>query len=391
MKKVRRIKNVALAFIAILYSTLNKRSLSVKENSVEHLVCIYLTNNIGDMVCITPLLDSIKEHNQKIKITIIGSKINEGILANHPSVDVYYVHKSFRKTVFFLRSSICDAGVSITMDTYNLAILMLSNIKQISCFYLTDTYSKYMARPFRILASIYPVNRIPYVPGSYIPEAILRLVEPFDIITNSKPKTLAFSENAKIAVSVLLASYGVKDNESIVSIAPGAGSELKRWSAEKFAEIARYLNCVCRCPVVILGGPNDLKSVKACIKYMHQDVQYIDFGPLTMDNLKAVIARSEMLIGNDSGAVHIAEGVNTSAIAIVGSTDDAEHFRLSKDLRVIRGSVETHDLYRAYIGDEQAMDADVAMRRMESVSVDMVIKEVNYFLHERKKVSLTQY
>ncbi len=101
-----------------------------------------------------------------------------------------------------------------------------------------------------------------------------------------------------------------------VAVAPGAAWETKRWSAARFGEVAKALQQQ-GWSIALLGGPMDQPLLDAVQQVCTVDV---DVTRESLPVLAAVLARSELMIGNDSGLVHVAQAVGTVPLALFGPT-----------------------------------------------------------------------
>jgi heptosyltransferase-1 len=94
----------------------------------------------------------------------------------------------------------------------------------------------------------------------------------------------------------------------------GSTWESRNYPKDKFVEIANKLKKKC---IVIWG--NESEMIKA--KWMERQSNFIDAAPkLELDDLKQVINRSVLVIGNDSGPSHFAWAMNIPSIILFGPT-----------------------------------------------------------------------
>jgi heptosyltransferase-1 len=104
-----------------------------------------------------------------------------------------------------------------------------------------------------------------------------------------------------------------KDKKNIVFII-GSTWESRNYPKEKFVEIANEL----KENILVCWGNED---EKAKAKYIEQNSPYATATPkLNLNELKALIAKSDLTIGNDTGPTHMAWGLNRPSITIFGPT-----------------------------------------------------------------------
>ncbi len=130
-----------------------------------------------------------------------------------------------------------------------------------------------------------------------------------------------------------------------VALQPGATyGPAKRWAAGRFAAVARELSDA-GSSVAILGGPADREAVEAVLAESPPGV--IDLaGRTTIGTLAAVLARSDLLVTNDTGPMHLGAAVGTLVLAIFGSTDPGWTAPWGKGHIVMRHPVECSPCFR---------------------------------------------
>ncbi len=102
-----------------------------------------------------------------------------------------------------------------------------------------------------------------------------------------------------------------------IALHPGSGgySLARRWDLNNFVDLGRRLKD--RMRLVVVGTPADGTSDLAA-----QLEGVIDLGgKTTVAQLAAVLARCDLLIGADSGVLHVASAVGTPTVALFGPTN----------------------------------------------------------------------
>lgn len=342
----------------------------------KRFVIIQPTGNLGDMVCTTPMFRAIKRHIPDAYVTVVGAEKNRALLKDNPDVDAYIdASTPFWSLVKQIRSGNYDAGISINPDTINMSTLFLGNVHGVSSIELPQEYKHVHTKSYRLIAWL--MYQVVYVPGTYIPDQYVRLLAPFGIRESTSEKILGCTLDEREKSIEVLKSAGIQAEEKCIAIAPGAGSESKQWPAKRFAMLANHIYAAHRTPVIIIGGASDTRAVRDMVASLHAEVRYYAPGPQSLTDLKAVLAHVDMVIGNDSGAIHIGEALGTKTLTIVGVTDVAEHMREDGRHRIVMGNVYTKEMYRSCVSDEAKIDTDWARQQMALVTVDMVAKCVD--------------
>jgi ADP-heptose:LPS heptosyltransferase len=108
-----------------------------------------------------------------------------------------------------------------------------------------------------------------------------------------------------------LAAVGLGDGARILCLGPGAGTPRRMWPVERFAELARGLR-----PdfdgVVVLGSPAETALCDALAA--QAGAVSLTGRPLCL--VAALLARSSLYLGNDSGLAHLAAAQGCPAVSI---------------------------------------------------------------------------
>ncbi|MFZ5442365.1 MAG: glycosyltransferase family 9 protein [Myxococcota bacterium] len=101
-----------------------------------------------------------------------------------------------------------------------------------------------------------------------------------------------------------------------IAVAPGAAWETKRWPAERFGEVAAALRAE-GFQVALLGGPMDGPLLDAVRSRCVVDA---DLTAEALPVLAAALEKTSLVVGNDSGLVHVALAVGSRPLALFGPT-----------------------------------------------------------------------
>ncbi len=101
---------------------------------------------------------------------------------------------------------------------------------------------------------------------------------------------------------------------------PGAVVVTKRWPAERFAAVADWLVETQGARVCLVGTAADSPSIAAMRRSMTQPATNLE-GHTTFGQLGALIAGSDLFIGNDSASSQLALGVETPSVTVFTATE----------------------------------------------------------------------
>ena len=204
------------------------------------------------------------------------------------------------------------------------------------------------------------------------PEYYSNLVRQLGIETGPLTTHLRVPPSAAAAALSLLCERGWGAGQPLVGIAPGAAfGHAKRWSPARFAELASLLTDA-GVACVILGRTEDRDAAR--------EIKGIDLiGQTDLMMLMGVVSHCNVLVANDSGALHLAGGIGVPVVGIWGPTNErystpVTPYEDSHTVAVISESVFCRPCFLA--------DCPIDHRCMKRIPTARVHDAVRQFLHE---------
>ena len=134
-------------------------------------------------------------------------------------------------------------------------------------------------------------------------------------------------EEERAWAEIFLGQEGVGE-KPLALLSPGSGWNGKNWPAERFAELARRLEA--RGMDVAWTGTD--KERNLC-----QGPGRKWMGKLSLEQLAAVMERSAVWVGNDSGTLHLAVAVGCRTVSFWGPTNEGKWGPKGAEHRTLRG------------------------------------------------------
>ena len=162
-----------------------------------------------------------------------------------------------------------------------------------------------------------------------------------DTVWESSPNiSLNISEERKVAARAILSTAGVDLSKKTVALGAGStNSRAKRWSAERYAQLADMLQTELDVDVILVGSKEEAdvaEKVAAACKQAPIDLS----GKTDLGEAVAVLSVVDLLISNDMGLAHVAPAVGTQTIAIFGPTNPETTRPFANNAQIIRKKVE---------------------------------------------------
>jgi heptosyltransferase-2 len=108
-----------------------------------------------------------------------------------------------------------------------------------------------------------------------------------------------------------------------VAIHPGSGSPRKNWPVDHWAELGHLLLDQAVAPqLLLIGGEADHEKLEQ-LRSAWRHAPILVARDLPLPALAAVIERSQLFLGHDSGISHLAAAVGAPGLLLFGPTDPA--------------------------------------------------------------------
>lgn len=282
-----------------------------------------MPNWVGDLVMATPLLEDLRNNFPEAKITAMVKSSLAPILEHDPNLNDIMSFKKPSGWVHNIHSN--DIIEPLKFGNFDLGILTTNSLSSAWWFYRGKVQNRIgFAANFRSFlldkAVHYPKNK----ETQHLVITYKTLLEPLGIPVSNTPPKLYITPQESEAAKNLLATYGVKPNNIIVGINPGAAyGSAKCWLPERYREVTTKLLENPNIYVVYFGDNAGASLVQEICKDMPDRV--INLAARTnLRELMALIKSCSIFLTNDSGPMHLASALNIPLLALFGSTSDVK-------------------------------------------------------------------
>ena len=140
---------------------------------------------------------------------------------------------------------------------------------------------------------------------------------------------MAADATADARIERRLAAAGITPDHELVIAHVSAGNPFRRWPEPSFSALVVGLAAVSpRRRIILSSGPSDRAAAARIAAAARQALdgsadRVVDFGEFDLAELRALVERSRLFIGGDSGPLHIAATTGTPIVGIYGPTESA--------------------------------------------------------------------
>jgi len=266
-------------------------------------------SNIGDVILSLPALDYLINSFCDVQMTVIAGPRSREIFQDNPKINnliIYDKHAAFREKVKLFNR--------LQKDKFDVIVDLRNS------FFGAFLRAKYKTSPFMA------------VPGNikHMKERHLYKVKNLscrlspDPSSENKKRCLYTRQEDEKYINLLLKESGISRDDKIAIISPGARSHIKRWSADKFAQLSIFLADKIGLKVILVGDKDD-KGVAHYIS--DKSVGFIlDFtGRTSLIQLAVLLKKAECVITNDSAILHLAGYLDIPTVGIFGPTNELKY------------------------------------------------------------------
>jgi ADP-heptose:LPS heptosyltransferase len=118
--------------------------------------------------------------------------------------------------------------------------------------------------------------------------------------------------------------------KQVMMLAPGSGAREKNWPDVSFRAVADWWRRTCGAVVVILGPVEEEKG-----NYTTLYEGAVVARSLNLGKIAALMVRSELYLGNDSGVSHLAAGLGVATVVLFGPSNVARWAPRGKNVTVV--------------------------------------------------------
>ncbi len=118
------------------------------------------------------------------------------------------------------------------------------------------------------------------------------------------------------------------ETPDFIIINPGGGWKAKRWAPRDYAQLLRRLESRLTGRILLTGSPQESELISEILN--SAGTKRASYFPSSVVQFIALVRRARLLLGGDTGPLHLAAAVGTPVVAIYGPTDPARNGPFNK-------------------------------------------------------------
>lgn len=292
-------------------------------------ILVVLLCPLGDTLFATPALRALRRRFPEAEITVLCWASNEPLLRYNPHVNHVVA---------------CPGGLDLAVSSLRMLERRFDLGVGLSHFgtWVTPFFRATERIGFPVF-DVFDARRLGRLYGRPVPDArdrhaieyCLGVVAEAGARPDGLHMELHTGPAEKARARELLASL----RRPVVAMHAGADHfPAKRWPPERFADLADRLAARFGASVVLVGGPDDVPLSAEIARRVRQAPLLDLTGRLALLETAALLERVDLMIGNDSGPLHMAQAVGTPVVGLFGPSDPRNFAPLDPRHRVVVGT-----------------------------------------------------
>lgn len=280
--------------------------------SLPRSILVLTREHIGDLVCTTPALRSLRRLYPEAHIVVEVGERAACVLENNPHINEIILRPDHQgllgkaRFVRLLRRRRFDLGVILDDSTDMILYLHLGRVARRVGLVRKKRFANLLT------------DRVAFDPLQHEMIDNFRNVVGFlgADVSDTQPEVFPSAEDVA-AVDALFAEKGLGPENTLIALNPGASAPSNRWLPDRFAGVGNMLADRPGARILLLGSADDAPIVATIMGGMETEPIVLT-GELSVLQLAEVLRRCALLITNDTGPMHLACAVRTPVVAIFG-------------------------------------------------------------------------
>lgn len=292
--------------------------------SAKNILCIRL-DAMGDVIMTTPAMKALKNAVSGRKISLLTSQQGAQIAESIPLFDEVmtypapWLKASSRekceevdfKIIEEIKKRNFDGAVIFTVYSQNpLPTALLCYLAKIP---LVASYCR--ENPYALLSD-WVKEEEPEIKIRHEVRRHLDLVKALGVNGENLPLVLEANDEAIASLTKKVAG----DQKDWIVIHPGATAESRRYSEERFAELADHMIEKMNAKILFTGSSSERKIIERIQSRMKNESMNLG-GELSLKEMIALLKLTPLLISNNSGPVHMAAALGTPVVDLYALTN----------------------------------------------------------------------
>ncbi len=286
-------------------------------------ILVIRRDNIGDLICTTPLISALRRHYADAQINALTNDYTAAVLTGNPDLDALHIYRKAKHR----------AADETKFSVWRQTLALLWRLRRARFDLIVVATPGPQPGAVKFARGIGGGRLLAYMPQDednrgHETQRVMRLLRPLGI--DEAPGALTLVADRRLAATVAVPG----GNSPLIGLHISARKALQRWPVERFAEFARTLHADQGARFLLFwspGGadhpqhPGDDDKAERFLE-LCRDLPLLACPTRRLEELIAGLSRCDRVVCSDGGAMHVAAGLGKPIVCFFGNSD-AERWR----------------------------------------------------------------
>ena len=335
------------------------------KNQIERILLIK-PSSLGDIIHGLPVLKALRNKWPDAKISWVVKDAYVDILNGNPLIDelILLIKSSLTTSIFSFRKK-------LRHGSFDLAVDMQGLFRSGLIAFLSGAPVRIGFSNARELASLFYTHKVDAPLNLHAVDRNLKLAAALGCEVQEIEFPINLNRETEQEASGFIQKIQLDTRRPLVTLVPGARWEKKRWPLHSFSRLGDLLIEKMGAGIIVAGSRQEnrlIHEIRSAMK--NPSAEAVDF---SLTKLTALLSKSDVVVTNDSGPMHIAVAMRTPVVALFGPTDPERTGPYSKKCLIIQRDLECIPCFRKQCSQG-------SFECMESITVEEVFKGVKKIL-----------
>jgi len=275
-------------------------------------ILLIIVSRIGDTLFVTPSMRAIKQKYPDSELTVLGHPKRYQVLEHLPFIDkLGSITKKRALFRGYLSNSMYDLAFVYGFDTPLVSYAIRTSKKVIS----------FTQKDYTINKSLYKKVHIPKINSQHVIYQLAQLIYAIGLKVNNGRISYNISHQESLLADKIINNLAKKSEIKIgLQISGFPTKKNRNWPVDNFVSLGRQLiNRHNNIKFILFGSHIDKQKTDKFINEIG-DASYSLAGKYSLRESAAIMSKTDLYIGVDTGPTHIVSAFNIPIIALYRST-----------------------------------------------------------------------
>lgn len=300
-------------------------------------ILVIRRDNIGDLVCTTPLIFALRERFPLARIVALVNTYNKPVLAGNPAIDAVYAyekgkHRSEKRSIVSVYADRLKLVLDLRREKFDYAILATPGFEPRSLRLARMIGARHVLG----YTEVGKAGRIDIAlaydraAGRHQVEDAFGLLRPLGVV--GPPPPVRVFPDPERRLELARALVGLQGEGPVVGVHISARRSRQQWPEERFAALIRAIGTRHRVRFLLLWSPGEADNPKhpgddgkaRAIAERCQGLPLLPWPTEELSRLIAALSLCDCVVCADGGAMHLAAGLAKPILCFFGDSNPAQ-------------------------------------------------------------------